>query len=116
VWLATGHTFHVGAEPLLEDLCRTHPVRVVAGLPVLAGDCRWPGTAVHLMGGLAGLQLGPLARNIAGGRMAAERIAASRGRRACLQYPVPRVTGVDESFPLAGAPSCSQPSAAPFPN
>jgi hypothetical protein len=97
LWLATGHTFHVGAEPLLEDLCRTHPVRVVSGLPLLAGDCSWPGTAVHLMGGLAGLQVGPLARNIAGARMAAERVAASLGRRVRLQYPVPRTSAVDES-------------------
>jgi hypothetical protein len=98
LWLATGHTFHVGAEPLLEELCRTHPVRVVAGLPVIAGDCRWPGTPVHLMGGLAGLQVGPLARNIGGARMAAERIAAGVGRRAFLQYPVPGVAGVQDQL------------------
>jgi hypothetical protein len=93
LWLATGHTFHAGAEPLVEDLGRSHPIRRVAGLPVLAADCRWPGTAVHLMGGLAVLQVGPLARNIAGGRMAAERIAASLGRCVRLQYPVPRSSG-----------------------
>ncbi len=116
VWLATGHGFHVGAEPLLEDLCRTHPVCVVAGLPVLAGDCRWPGTAVHVMGGLAGLQVGPLARNIAGGRIAAERIAAGLGRRACLQYPVPRVSAVDQILSPLGAPPRSRLSAALFPN
>jgi FAD-NAD(P)-binding len=116
LWLATGHSFHVGAEPLLEDLCRTHPILVVAGLPALAADCRWPGTAVHVMGGLAGLQVGPLARNIAGARMAAERIAASLGRRACLQYPVPRASAVDQSLPPLGAPSWSPPSTALFPH
>jgi hypothetical protein len=89
VWLATGHRFHVGAQPLLSELCHSHPTRVVAGLPVLDRACGWPGTAVHLMGGLAGLQLGPVARNVAGARMGAERIAATLGRRAALQYPMP---------------------------
>jgi glycine/D-amino acid oxidase-like deaminating enzyme len=37
-------------------------------------DLRWPGTTVHLMGGLAALQLGPAARNLFGGREAAHRI------------------------------------------
>jgi hypothetical protein len=106
VWLATGHGFHVGAEPLLVDLCRTHPTRVFAGLPVLDGDCRWPGTTVHLTGGLAGLQVGPLARNIGGARMAAERIAAGAGRRAPAQYRVPRVARAPEDPATTPAGGC----------
>ncbi|HEY2704507.1 MAG TPA: hypothetical protein VGL20_12530, partial [Candidatus Dormibacteraeota bacterium] len=99
LWLATGHGYHVAAEPLLDELCRTHPVRVVAGLPVLTGDCLWPGTAVHVMGGLAALQLGPIARNLAGARIAAERIAAAAGRRAPLQYPAPQPTATPTPAP-----------------
>ena len=114
VWLATGHTFHVAAEPLLEELCQTHPARIVGGLPELTGDCRWPGTAVHLMGGLAGLQIGPLARNVAGARIAAERIAASAGRRAPLQYPAPRITAT-EIPPFPGAPPRTRPAVALLP-
>jgi hypothetical protein len=100
VWLATGHDFNVTSEPLLDELCRTHPTRIVCGLPVLDAGCRWPGTTVHLMGALAGLQLGPVARNLAGARMAAERVAATLGRRATLQYPAEAaarpLVGLDE--------------------
>jgi hypothetical protein len=42
--------------------------------PVLASDLRWPGSAVHVMGGLSALQIGPAARNLFGGREAAQRI------------------------------------------
>lgn len=42
--------------------------------PVLGPDLRWPGTPVHLMGGLTALQVGPAARNLFGGREAARRI------------------------------------------
>jgi hypothetical protein len=63
------------------------------------------------MGGLASLQLGPLARNIPGARMAAERIAASANRRAPLQYPAPRIAG-GENTPPQGAPSRVRPPVA----
>lgn len=41
---------------------------------MLASDLSWPGSAVYLMGGLNALQIGPAARNLFGGREAAQRI------------------------------------------
>ncbi len=50
------------------------PQALIEDWPVLSGDLRWPGTQVHVMGGLSVLQLGPAARNLFGGREAAQRI------------------------------------------
>lgn len=75
IWLATGTTAGVDTEPLLAPLTAVRPTEMAGGLPVLDEACRWPGTEVHVMGALAALQLGPAARNLAGARMAAERIA-----------------------------------------
>ena len=76
IWLGTGSRTSIDAEPLLGDVPADFPAEVVDGLPVLDRFCRWPGTELHLMGGLAALQLGPFARNIAGARMGADRIAS----------------------------------------
>ncbi len=89
IWLATGTSVDVMADPLLGDLARRHPVELVGGLPVLDGACRWPGTDVHVMGRLAALQLGPVAGNLTGGRMAAERILTAATGTPPRQYPVP---------------------------
>lgn len=89
IWLATGHDVAVDAEPLLDRIASSHPARVVGGLPVLDSACRWPGTALHLMGALAELQLGPLARNLAGARMAADRIICAIDPLAAAEYPQP---------------------------
>lgn len=89
IWLATGTRVDVTADPLLGDLARRCPVEVVGGLPVLDGDCRWPATDIHLMGRLAALQLGPVAGNLTGGRMAAERILTAATGLPARQYPVP---------------------------
>jgi hypothetical protein len=43
-------------------------------LPVLDEHLRWPGCELFVMGGLAALQLGPVARNLYGARMASGRI------------------------------------------
>lgn len=74
IWLATGTSPRLATESLLAQVIASQPTEVASGLPVLDSACRWPGTEVHLMGGLAALQLGPAARNLAGARMAAERI------------------------------------------
>jgi cation diffusion facilitator CzcD-associated flavoprotein CzcO len=74
IWLATGHRLGVSHQPLLRQLQRQRPIELVEDWPVLRDDLRWPGTNVHLMGGLAALQLGPAARNLFGGREAAQRI------------------------------------------
>jgi len=90
IWLGTGSRTSIDAEPLLADVAAGFPAEVVDGLPVLDRSCRWPGTELHLMGGLAALQLGPFARNIAGARMGADRIASlvDPDRRAQYLQPV----------------------------
>jgi cation diffusion facilitator CzcD-associated flavoprotein CzcO len=74
IWLATGTKLDVTAEPLLTEILDTYPIPVIKGLPVLDTHLRWSGCEVFLMGGLAGLQVGPVARNLSGARMASERI------------------------------------------
>jgi hypothetical protein len=74
IWLATGHRQGVSQQPLLRQLQQQRPIDLVNDWPVLAADLRWPGSAVHVMGGLCALQIGPAARNLFGGREAAQRI------------------------------------------
>jgi cation diffusion facilitator CzcD-associated flavoprotein CzcO len=74
IWLATGHRLGVSHQPLLRQLHSQRPIELLEDWPVLGEDLRWPGTHVHLMGGLTALQLGPAARNLFGGREASERI------------------------------------------
>ncbi|QEY33545.1 FAD-dependent oxidoreductase [Synechococcus sp. RSCCF101] len=75
IWLATGHQLGVSHHPLLRQLRRQTPLELVDDWPVLTSDLRLPGTAVHVMGGLASLRLGPAARNLYGGRAAAREIS-----------------------------------------
>ena len=89
IWLATGTTLHVGAAPLMEGIATRKPVMMANGLPMLDAACRWPGTSMHVMGGLAGLQLGPFARNMIGARMGAERIVSHIAVLERRQYPQP---------------------------
>jgi len=77
IWLATGESFDAAQLPLLQGVRAAHPAPLVGGLPVLDEQLRWPGGQLHVMGGLAALQLGPVARNLSGARMASERIAAA---------------------------------------
>ncbi|HXA29936.1 MAG TPA: FAD-dependent oxidoreductase [Candidatus Angelobacter sp.] len=88
LWLATGSRPDLHAEPALRSLQAARPAAMAGDLPVLDVHCHWPGTAVHLMGELSALQTGPIAPNLAGARIAAERIAAAAGRPP-RQYPVP---------------------------
>lgn len=74
IWLATGQRLGVSHQPLLRQLHSQRPIQLVEDWPVLAEDLSWPSTRVHVMGGLAALQLGPAARNLFGGREAARRI------------------------------------------
>jgi cation diffusion facilitator CzcD-associated flavoprotein CzcO len=77
IWLATGSIPDVGADPALADLAARCPVALHDGLPELRADLGWATTAVHVAGALAGLQVGPIAGNLAGHRQAAERIVAA---------------------------------------
>lgn len=89
VWLATGHRFDVRDNCLTAGLLEQVPVPLVDGLPVLDDHLSWGGTAVHVMGGMAALSVGPTARNLVGARIAAERWAAcvAGAPLPSLQYP-----------------------------
>jgi cation diffusion facilitator CzcD-associated flavoprotein CzcO len=74
LWLATGTHLDAMAQPLLQPVLAAHPNVMVNGLPVLDTHLRWRGCELYLMGGYAGLQVGPVAQNLAGARMASKRI------------------------------------------
>lgn len=69
LWFATGTKLDVTAEPLLAEVLTAHPLPIVQGLPVLNQHLRWSGCELFIMGGLAALQVGPVARNLSGARM-----------------------------------------------
>ncbi|MEL6910067.1 MAG: FAD/NAD(P)-binding protein [Cyanobacteria bacterium J06598_4] len=70
IWLATGTRFNVAEHPLLQDVLEAYPTETVNGLPVLDEHLRLPKSNFFIMGGLAALRIGPVARNIGGGKMA----------------------------------------------
>ncbi|NEP42360.1 MAG: FAD-dependent oxidoreductase, partial [Okeania sp. SIO2H7] len=74
IWLATGTKLDVREQSLLKEVLAAYPVEIVNGLPVLDENLRWPGCELFIMGGLAALQVGPVARNLSGGRMASVRV------------------------------------------
>ncbi|NET87356.1 MAG: lysine N(6)-hydroxylase/L-ornithine N(5)-oxygenase family protein [Kamptonema sp. SIO1D9] len=74
IWLATGTRFNVTEHPLLQEVLEAYPIEIVNGLPVLEEHLRLPKSNFFIMGGLAALQIGPVARNIGGGKMACQRI------------------------------------------
>ncbi|MGB7415286.1 MAG: FAD/NAD(P)-binding protein [Thermosynechococcaceae cyanobacterium] len=74
IWLATGTETDITAHPLMGQILERHPNQVVNGLPVLDEHLRWPGCELFLMGPWAALQVGPVARNLHGGRMGCDRI------------------------------------------
>ena len=74
IWLATGTTLDIQTHPLLTDVLETFPIETVNGLPVLDEHLRWPGCELFLMGPWATLRVGPVARNLRGGKLASERI------------------------------------------
>lgn len=74
IWLATGTRFNITEHPLLQEVLETYPTEIVNGLPVLDEHLRLPKSNFFIMGGLAALQIGPVARNIGGGKMAAKLI------------------------------------------
>jgi cation diffusion facilitator CzcD-associated flavoprotein CzcO len=74
IWLATGTKFNVMEHPLLKDVLQAYPTEIVNGLPVLDDYLRLPKSNFFIMGGLAALQIGPVARNIGGGKIACQSI------------------------------------------
>jgi hypothetical protein len=77
IWLCTGSTIDVRHWPILGGIQARFPAPMVNGLPILDGNLRWPGCHLHIMGGAAALQLGPVARNLAGARMAGDRLISA---------------------------------------
>lgn len=75
VWLATGTRTVVDALGFVNDLRGTHPLELYEGLPVLGPNLRWPGLPLWFTGAATMLQVGPLAPNLAGARVAARTIA-----------------------------------------
>lgn len=74
IWLAKGTTFNVKNNPLLTEVLEAYPTDIIQGLPVIDQYLRLPKSEFYFMGALAGLQIGPVARNLAGGRKASEMI------------------------------------------
>ncbi len=74
IWLATGTRFNAMEHPLLQKVLEAYPTEMVNGLPVLDEHLRLPKSNFFIMGGLAALRIGPVARNIGGGKMACQRI------------------------------------------
>ena len=74
IWLATGTKLDARDLPLLKDVLKVYPTEIVNGLPVLDDRLRLPKSNFLIMGALAALQIGPVARNIAGAIRACERI------------------------------------------
>ncbi len=74
LWLATGTQLDIASHPLLKEIIQQYPAQIVNGLPVLDEHLRWPGCELFLMGPWAALQVGPVARNLFGGKLAGDRI------------------------------------------
>ncbi|PZO15528.1 MAG: FAD-dependent oxidoreductase [Leptolyngbya foveolarum] len=74
IWLATGTQLDITSHPILEEVLAQYPIEIVNGLPVLDEHLRWPGCDLFLMGPWAALQVGPVARNLFGAKLACDRI------------------------------------------
>ena len=74
LWLATGTDFDIRKHPLLHQVQWRYPVETVGGLPQLDDHLRWGTSQLFLMGPGTALQVGPVARNIYGGKLASQRI------------------------------------------
>ncbi len=77
ILLATGFASRRPGGAMVDDLVRTAALPCApCGSPIVDADLRWaPG--LHVTGRLAELELGPVARSIAGAQRAADRIVAS---------------------------------------
>ncbi|QLK86795.1 FAD/NAD(P)-binding protein [Staphylococcus sp. 17KM0847] len=73
VYLATGFVMDLMEQPLIQSIISQYDASMVSGYPVISEALEWIPN-VFVSGMLADLELGPFARNIMGGRMAAQRI------------------------------------------
>lgn len=92
IWLSTGTKFDVTTEPLLKEVLAAYPIPVVNGLPVLDTCLRWRGCELFIMGGLAGMQIGPTARNLSGAIMACEKIVPAIAKPNFVSIPAKSVS------------------------
>jgi hypothetical protein len=101
IWLATGADNDVELYQSLNHLTNDLPIDIAGGLPVLDSDLSWKRPSsmdhedseapwkstlrrrMHVMGCLAGLQLGPDALNLLGARHGAVRVAKAIRRDMC---------------------------------
>lgn len=74
---ASGASVDIFTDPLLADLQKAHPVKVLGGLPVLTESLKWGTAPVYLMGNIAALELGPDAVNMNGAVRGALRISSA---------------------------------------
>ena len=75
ILLATGFKNSILQQPIIKSLILEHAAPMTnCGYPQLTDTLEWL-PQLFVSGGLADLKLGPFARNIAGGREAAKRIA-----------------------------------------
>ena len=76
VLLATGFSKNVPGGVLVRDLVDNSRLDVseFCGYPIVDENLLWDQKRIYVAGALAELELGPSARNIAGARLAAERI------------------------------------------
>ena len=81
IWLATGFENDVHRDPLAGPLVDALGVPTLHGLPAVSHDLRLPGSPVFVIGPYAALGVGPAARNLAGARPAAARIASALAPR-----------------------------------
>ncbi|MEL6904461.1 MAG: FAD/NAD(P)-binding protein [Planctomycetota bacterium] len=78
VLLATGFSSERPGGAMVDSLAETASLPVApCGFPVVDASLRWH-PRIHVTGALAELEIGPIARNIAGARRAADRIVAAR--------------------------------------
>ncbi len=77
IWYATGRHIDVTRTSILALVQAHCPTPVIHGLPILDPYLRWPGCELFVMGGLAALQVGPVARNLRGAQLASDRIVAA---------------------------------------
>ncbi|MDO5376245.1 MAG: FAD/NAD(P)-binding protein [Staphylococcus rostri] len=73
IYLATGFKLDLMQQPLIRTLIQRDDAKMAAGFPVITTNLEWL-PRLYVSGMLADLELGPFARNIMGGRMAAQRI------------------------------------------
>lgn len=75
IYFATGITPDVASLPFLQPIVKEHHIKFVSGLPCLTDNLQWNETIPLFMTGRnASLRMGPVAPNLSGARLGAERI------------------------------------------